>query len=193
MEDNTFLVNEQMVEKNSMLLQKVKPLYTENQLHSAALEGKAEFAVQLLKQAPWMAKQPSNREGLTALHIAAATNHADVVDVLQEFDPSLALICDSDGSTPLHYAAHHGSADAARRLVSTNYELLKEVNLQGETALHVAVKSNQDEITKLLMDLVSHMGVELLDQIMDLTDINGHSVRDLLAIKSRVGYSILFS
>lgn len=63
--------------------------------------------------------QPGVRDpdGSTALHDAAAGGYTDVVRLLLEADPRLALTTDDDGDTPLHNAARGGHAESAQLLL----------------------------------------------------------------------------
>ncbi|KAK7212911.1 hypothetical protein V2G26_020089 [Clonostachys chloroleuca] len=95
-----------------------------------------------------------NREGRTALHVAAASCNAEAVQLLLEEGVS-ALERDSYGRTPLHYVAALKSYSNGMNQVGRIFELLlgtgradiNAADFHGQTPLMDAVARNQLAVT----------------------------------------------
>eukprot|EP00903_Cladosiphon_okamuranus_P006954 g6768.t1 len=79
------------------------------------------------------------REGLTALHVAAASDRVEAIGVLTKAGCSLDL-ADRSGGTPLHACVVNNSCAAIAALATTGADLNK-ANAEGNTPLHVASSS----------------------------------------------------
>lgn len=79
-----------------------------------------------------------NPAGFTAMYIAAAHNHAAVVEVL------LAAHANTEagphGFTPLHAAAERGHSDVVRLLLASHADVHAAARKTGETPLHYAAR-----------------------------------------------------
>ena len=64
-------------------------------------------------------------EGRTPLHVAASTNHVEIVEWLADQGAELRARTNIEQQTPLHYAARYDSIQAIQILVDKggNYEL----------------------------------------------------------------------
>ena len=123
-----------------------KSLSGEDAVFLASEFGQLEMLQWLVKQG---AKKDSfrSRDGLSALHVAVANNHASVVQwmIHNGWNASLRL---ENGDTIAHTAARLGNAET---LLHTCAALEFEANAQKETPLHVAAKEGQFECAKTLM------------------------------------------
>ena len=147
--------------EDPLILEKVSLTpFAETPLHIATLAGKTEFVKEMLSQKPSFATE-LNQDGFSPLHIAAASGQIEIVRELLKLSPDLSLLKDKGGRTPLHYAAIRGRPFVIDELLSHCPHAVWSVTTRGETALHLAVKNNQFEALKVL--------VEKLD--MDDTDI----------------------
>nr|XP_028948981.1 ankyrin repeat-containing protein At5g02620-like isoform X2 [Malus domestica] len=102
-----------------------------------------------------------DRANTTALHIAAAQGHTEVVSFLLETGCSLMSIARSNGKTALHSAAGKGHLEVVQALLSkdTGSAIRKDSN--GQTALHMAVKGQNvelvDELAKANPSLINEV------------------------------------
>ena len=106
---------------------------------------------------------------LTALHMAAERNHADVIRVLVKHGErvtarTLGL------NTPLHMAASQGSVHAIRVLLELGADLMAVRNKRGKTPGHIAAVQGHLESMKAFVDagfdfyLEDHMGRTVLHE-----------------------------
>ena len=135
--------------------------YGESALHYA-LRGNKEniFLVRILCQNGVMINQ-KNRQGHSALHIAALKNSSKIVPILVQYAAEIDAT-DSDGKTPLMLAAENGGFDSVKLLVENKASLnicdtanqsasdLAEINGHGGIAEFLAVKTgSRPKITKM--------------------------------------------
>jgi ankyrin len=90
--------------------------------------------------------------GRTALHLAAANNHASCIRALLVAGAS-ACSKDVDGATPLHAASSHGHVAAITALLAAPgaVSLLACMDGGGRTALHSAAERGHDEAARALL------------------------------------------
>lgn len=121
-----------------------------NALHLAAHHGQTSIVRLLLKIRPADADLLTGH-GQSALHIAAAGIHVDVVVALLDHgaDP---VMQDDLGRTPLHIAVTAGARAVARLLVDQRVECLHLRDMTGWTPLHAAVVLGHEDIVRLLLD-----------------------------------------
>ena len=79
---------------------------------------------------------PGQSYGFTPLRVASEYGHADVVQLLLDYNADLDAR-DSDGDTLLHCAASGGQLEVARLLLKLNIEVNSRNN-EGSTPLHLA-------------------------------------------------------
>ncbi|KPI92406.1 Ankyrin repeat, PH and SEC7 domain containing protein secG [Papilio xuthus] len=115
----------------------------------------------------------ADRDGLTALHCAAARGHTEALETLVGLCGARVDMADSHGCTPLHYAAALGHADATSELLEHGADAHRQDrrgrspahtaagarganlwlrNSKGDLPLHEAVASGRRELVKWLLD-----------------------------------------
>eukprot|EP01138_Halocafeteria_seosinensis_P004507 gb/GECG01004610.1/.p1 GENE.gb/GECG01004610.1/~~gb/GECG01004610.1/.p1 ORF type:complete len:432 (+),score=33.41 gb/GECG01004610.1/:1-1296(+) len=87
----------------------------------------------------------------TPLHIAAANNKIECIEILVEQQISLDPLTE-DGSTPLHYAAMYGHYEATMGLIRAGCSLEQKRHEDGATALILAANGNHADVAKLLIE-----------------------------------------
>ncbi|KAM4068134.1 ankyrin repeats (many copies) domain-containing protein [Hirsutella rhossiliensis] len=135
--------------KDLLWLGELDKLSGYNALHLAAYYGQASIVRLLLKTRPADVDLLTDH-GQSALHIAIAGLHVDVVVALLDYGADLVLP-DNLGRTPLHVAVMAGAHDAARLLVDRRLECLHVRDVTGCTPLHVAVMLGHDDVVRLFL------------------------------------------
>ncbi|RVW28199.1 Ankyrin repeat-containing protein BDA1 [Vitis vinifera] len=147
-----------LLEEDPLLLEKVAlSPSADTPLHVTTLAAKTDFAKEILLRMPNFAWE-LNQEGFSPLHIAAAMGNIEITRELLSLGPGLCLVKDKLGRTPLHWAAR-------------------------ETALHLAVKNNQFEVLKVL---VEKLGEDDRDQLINAQDDQGNTISKLAVAKGLV-------
>ncbi|KAG9158649.1 hypothetical protein Leryth_022000 [Lithospermum erythrorhizon] len=78
------------------------------------------------------------RNGFDALHIAAKQGDLDVVTILMDAHPELAMTVDSANTTALHTAANQGHIEMVNYLLGVESSLTAIAKCNGKTAIHSA-------------------------------------------------------
>ena len=178
-----------LLEEDPLLLEKVAlSPSADTPLHVTTLAAKTDFAKEILLRMPNFAWE-LNQEGFSPLHIAAAMGNIEITSELLSLGPGLCLVKDKLGRTPLHWAAVKGRVEIAGGLLSHCYEAVREVSDRRETALHLAVKNNQFEVLKVL---VEKLGEDDRDQLINAQDDQGNTVCKLAVAKGLVKVKIIF-
>ena len=103
----------------------------------------------------------ANTYGQNALHIAAAYDNANLIELLYEKEKSLIKRkTGEEEHTPLHFAARYNSMNAVKYLVVRHRELLEATDYQGRTPFFLAAEYGYSNIVKLLLDMGSNCNVE---------------------------------
>ena len=108
-------------------------------LHYAAYKGDLAKAKKLLKKSVWYKSGASvcvedNLRGRTPLHVACATGHRNVVEILLKASSVELNSVDHWGWSPLMYAVHAGHEEIARFLISSRGADVCIRGNNGETA-----------------------------------------------------------
>ncbi|KAG7969841.1 hypothetical protein I3843_07G053000, partial [Carya illinoinensis] len=109
-------------------------------LHYAACYGSVQVMKLLLHHAGSSAVYKKDKEGMSALHIAAEQGHLKVVKkVVSEFASTYELL-DNKGRTPLHVAAESGKSFFTLRFLISKVpdDLINKQDSSGNTPLHLA-------------------------------------------------------
>ncbi|XP_030546194.2 ankyrin repeat-containing protein At5g02620 [Rhodamnia argentea] len=92
------------------------------------------------------------RNGFDALHIAAKQGDLEILKVLLEVHPELAMTVDVSNTTALHTAATQGHIDVVNVLLESGSGLATIARSNGKTALHSAARNGHLEVIKSLLD-----------------------------------------
>lgn len=130
-----------------------------------------------------------DKNGNTALHLAAQKGYVDCIRKLLKKDSTLINQLNNVGDTPLIRAAASGMQEAVQELISRGANL----DLQGEhnlTALHWAVGTNQSDIAEMLLahnadtTLVSNYGTLL--QIAQSKNVDAKLITILKKLQEKI-------
>ncbi|XP_078157126.1 protein ACCELERATED CELL DEATH 6-like [Carex rostrata] len=170
-------------------------------LHLAAREG-MEMVVKEMLQQSWVKNEKeeetptadSERGGLgkhvdnkknNALHYAAQSNSAKMVEILIAKDLTLAYDNNYWGQPPLHVAVEYGSKSAIKAILKHYPDTAEQVQNDGGNALHIAVKNGKFGSLK---SLLKHIKPE---EIINHKDHDGNTPLHLAAKLSRIQSSLL--
>jgi ankyrin repeat protein len=118
-------------------------------IRTAAIAGKLDRAVVLLKKAPALARTRNERQQ-TPLHLAAKHGHADVAEVLLAHGAPVDA-ADEGGWRPLHLAAQRGHEAVVRVLLAHKADVrgvLPETRLEP---LHLAAAAGRVRVAEALL------------------------------------------
>jgi ankyrin repeat protein len=121
-------------------------------LHWACATGKLRLAELLLTrpQGPRANVNAIEIRDKTSLHIAAAHDRNDIVEMLLSYDAVVNARSDG-GWTPLHVAVEKGSEKIVRILLEAGAEINAKL-LNGMTALHLAAQGGHCGVVKRLLE-----------------------------------------
>ena len=92
-----------------------------------------------------------DKDGSTALHLAAFNGHINVVAYLIEKKKVDVNKVDNIGQTALHYAASEGHKDMVAYLIEKAGVDVNKVDNNGSTALHYAAAKDHKEVVQYLV------------------------------------------
>ncbi|XP_009762673.2 ankyrin repeat-containing protein At5g02620-like [Nicotiana sylvestris] len=91
------------------------------------------------------------RNGFDALHIAAKQGDLDMVKVLLEAHPELAMTVDVANTTALHTAANQGHIEVVNYFLEEQSSLATIAKSNGKTALHSSARNGHLQVLKALL------------------------------------------
>ena len=143
-----------LLESDPLILERVATTTADTPLHVAAMLGHLDFAKEVLKHKTNVVEyvKELNQHGYSPIHLAAANGHVNVVERLLGISHELCYLRGKGGLTPLHYASIKGRADTISLLLSSSPLCVVEETERGETALHIAVRNNQLEALRVLVE-----------------------------------------
>ncbi|KAL6349427.1 hypothetical protein AAG906_034084 [Vitis piasezkii] len=143
-----------LLESDPLILERVATTTADTPLHVAAMLGHLDFAKEVLKHKTNVVEyvKELNQHGYSPIHLAAANGHVNVVEMLLGISHELCYLRGKGGLTPLHYASIKGRADTISLLLSSSPLCVVEETERGETALHIAVRNNQLEALRVLVE-----------------------------------------
>ena len=161
-------------------------------VHDAADRGHLE-AVQRFIEEENVDVDGKNHLGRTALHAAALSGQAEVVEYLVGVGADVNAL-DNDGMTPLHWAVRFSSEPAGRLLtVKTLIERGAEVNIResnGSLPLHSALDNDTEllEILEILIPLTKELTMldNMGDSPLHIASSRGHVTAASLLIMAGV-------
>lgn len=121
------------------------------EIHDAAIDGNLAEVKSLLTENPQLvnAKDGQNSSS-TPLHMAAANNHKDIVELLITVGAQVNAK-DKLGSTPLHWAAYNGHKDIVDLLIANKAQVSAKTAKRDQTPLCWATCRGHKEIVELLI------------------------------------------
>ncbi|KAI3738066.1 hypothetical protein L2E82_28084 [Cichorium intybus] len=138
-------------------------------IHVAAAGGHAEIVNEILKVRPEFARKFTS-EGYSPLHLACSRDHFDTTRALLWLDSDLLHLRDHNGWTPLHWASMKGRVGIIGEILSISLESVEVVTNHGETVLHLAVKYNQFQGLRYLMETLD------ITKLVNVQDNDGNTV-----------------
>lgn len=99
---------------------------------------------------------------------------------LMKFDQKLCHLRGPERKTPLHFAAIKGRVDVVSEMLSAYGECAEDVTVQREIVLHLAVKNNQFEVVRALVDWIRDVKKE---NILNMKDKQGNTALHLATWK----------
>ncbi|KAK6144521.1 hypothetical protein DH2020_021341 [Rehmannia glutinosa] len=135
----------------------------DTQLHSAARAGNIIAIKEIIDGAgdeeelrELLCKENSAGEtplnGFDALHIAAKQGDLEVVKVLLEAQPELAMTVDIANTTALHTAATKGHIEIVNYFLESESHLATIARSNGKTALHSAARNGHVQVVNALLE-----------------------------------------
>lgn len=91
------------------------------------------------------------RNGYDAFHIAAKQGDLEVLRVLLDVHPELAMTVDLSNTTALHTASNQGHIEVVNFLLAAGSSLATIARSNGKTALHSAARNGHVEVLKALL------------------------------------------
>ncbi|XP_010263321.1 PREDICTED: ankyrin-1-like [Nelumbo nucifera] len=146
----------QLLDEDALILDRVRvgPV-AENPLHIASLLGHLDFAKEILRRKPELARE-RNSEGASPLHLASAKGYVELVQELLKVNSDVCFLSDQEGRIPLHIAAVKGHLGVINELINAMPESAHVKTDGGETILHLCLQYNQFEAFKLLLQSVEN-------------------------------------
>ncbi|KAK9055402.1 hypothetical protein SSX86_026485 [Deinandra increscens subsp. villosa] len=121
-------------------------------LYVAAEYGYVDLVRLLIDQCDIATASIKANNGFDALHIAAKQGDLDVLKVLMEAHPELAMTVDVSNTTALHTAAMQGNIDVMNYLLEIESSLASIARSNGKTALHSASRNGHLHAVKALLE-----------------------------------------
>ncbi|KAL1876715.1 hypothetical protein Plec18167_005123 [Paecilomyces lecythidis] len=122
-------------------------------LHWACATGKVRLAQMLLSRTngPRADINATEMRTKTALHIAAAHDRDDMIELLLKYNADIHARSDG-GWTPLHNACDKGSEKIVRLLLRAGSDVNSQL-LNGATSLHLAAQGGHLEVVQCLLEI----------------------------------------
>ncbi|KAF8388945.1 hypothetical protein HHK36_025628 [Tetracentron sinense] len=141
-------------------------------LHAAVFAGHTDIVKEILAARPdFMWKR--DFQGCSPLHLACNKGHLEITRELLRLDPDLSSLQDNDTRTPLHWAAMKGHVSILDEILSTSLDSAYMLTKQGETVLHLAVKNNQYDAIKYLVETLN------ITKLVNMPDNDGNTILHL--------------
>ena len=112
--------------------------------------GHLDFTKTILTCKPQLAKELDSRRR-TALHLASAEGHEEIVHELLQGYADACLVHDQDGRIPVHYATIRGRSEVVRDLIKAKPDSLRVLD-KGNSLMHLCVTYNNLETLKVVVE-----------------------------------------
>ncbi|KAF3620311.1 Ankyrin repeat-containing protein [Capsicum annuum] len=133
----------------------------ETALYVAAEYGYYQLVKDMIHYYDLVAAGIKARNGYDALHIAAKQGDLDMVKVLMEAHPELAMTVDISNTTALHTAANQGHIEVVNYLLEAESSLVTIAKSNGKTALHSAARNGHLQVLKALLSKESRIATRM--------------------------------
>lgn len=121
-------------------------------IHMATWKCNSSMVQFLLRTAnPPLSPCTPDQEGRLPLHLAAAQDRQDLVELLSNDDGATVVTRDYQGRHALHFAAACGSIEVARAILDKHENAVDDEDCDGWTPLHWACRQEESEMVALLI------------------------------------------
>ncbi|GLT43296.1 hypothetical protein SLA2020_172580 [Shorea laevis] len=125
----------------------------ETALYVAAEYGYVDLVREMINYYDLADAEIKARNGFDAFHIAAKQGDLDILRVLLEVHPELAMTVDLSNTTALHTAATQGHIEIVNFLLEAGSSLATIAKSNGKTALHSAARNGHVEVVRALLSM----------------------------------------
>ncbi|XP_039128447.1 ankyrin repeat-containing protein BDA1-like [Dioscorea cayenensis subsp. rotundata] len=166
-----------LLQEDKLLLHRFSSIITasiDNPLHIAVSLGHTDLANEIIIGNPDLSSDLNPRT-LSALHLASAHGHLEIVKLLiSKVGSNLCFLKDKDGRLAIHIAATKGRIDILEELIKICPESARALTYQHESILHLAVQSNSFETIEFLVNKLEDDGD--INELFNLKDDKGNTI-----------------
>eukprot|EP00117_Sycon_ciliatum_P043801 scpid51278/ scgid31667/ Espin; Ectoplasmic specialization protein len=120
-------------------------------IHLAALKNRTDTVAWILKVLGKTCVIHPSRSGITAVHIAAASGHLNILELLTKKDKRGVFYVDSAGTTPVYFAAQEGRLECMRHMVeNVKADAISRCD-DGMTTVHCAAQGGHLHVVQWLV------------------------------------------
>ncbi|GLT33870.1 hypothetical protein SLA2020_084250 [Shorea laevis] len=123
----------------------------ETALYVAAEYGYVDLVREMINYYDLADAEIKARNGFDAFHIASKQGDLEVLQVLLEVHPELAMTVDLSNTTALHTAATQGHMEVVKFLLEAGSNLATIARSNGKTALHSAARNGHVEVVRAIL------------------------------------------
>lgn len=169
------------------ILARGAPTSADTPLHIAAMRGHLGFVKDLIRYKGDTSTnyvQELNQHGFSAVHMASASGHEEIVVELLKVSSQFVNLEGKDGMTPLHCACVKGRAAIVSHFLEACDNLedaVSRTTVRRENALHLAVKNNQFGALQILVEKIKQ---ENLSELLNSKDEEGNTILHLAAART---------
>ncbi|GMQ11542.1 hypothetical protein CsSME_00054145 [Camellia sinensis var. sinensis] len=164
-----------LIKYDSLILHSASLAEGETPLHIASMAGHLNFVQQILTLRPEFATE-LNQDGFSPLHIASANGYLEIVKELLKVDRDMCAVRGREKRIPFHYAVIKGRIHVMKELLAASPDSVEHVTVRGETALHLAIKKNQIEGLRVLVEHIKDFKKE---GVLNMKDEHGNTILHL--------------
>ncbi|XP_022973226.1 ankyrin repeat-containing protein BDA1-like [Cucurbita maxima] len=181
--DSLYLI----LQEDAYILERIDQVpFVDTPLHISASAGHVPFSLEIMRLKPSLAKK-LNPEGYSPIHLALQNNQTKTVLRLVDIDRDLVCIQGRDGLTPLHIAASGGMDDILAKFLTSCPKSIKQLTNRNESALHIAVKREDIESVKILLQWIQQT---CMTSILNWCDDEGNNAMHRVALGNQIEVSI---
>ncbi|XP_023511575.1 ankyrin repeat-containing protein BDA1-like [Cucurbita pepo subsp. pepo] len=170
-------------QEDAYILERIDQVpFVDTPLHISASAGHVPFSLEIMRLKPSLAKK-LNPEGYTPIHLALQNNQTKTVLRLVDIDRDLVSIQGREGLTPLHIAASGGMDDILAKFLTSCPKSIKELTNRNESALHIAIKNEDIESVKILLQWIQKT---CMASILNWCDDEGNNAMHLAALENQI-------